>query len=152
MPLFHVQKHPVAATHTPLPSLQMTIRRYRPISKKKYLKTFFEHGLFCHRLTEFDDKDDGVLENPMEDPNLRGALAAQSAHDADVASVDQFGEAFEDFHEDARYQHFASCWRMGNGEDEEIWEEYTDKDMVEGCAIETTVGGLMSILPIERVS
>lgn len=144
---FTVNKIPCISKYAPLPSRPMIIRRYRPLTKKKYIQTYFTQGLFCHRLTEFDDDNDGLLENMIDDPAVKAALAASSRRDADVASDEEFRKAFEKYHEDARFQHYANCWRLGVDEKEKIWKRYTEEDMVEGCAIETTVGRLLSILP-----
>ena len=148
MVVVHVNKIPYISPYAPLPSRPMVIRRYRRLTKKKYLRTYFTEGLFCHRLTEFDDDDDGLLERMAEGSSMVGALAANSANE-EVASICEFRKAFEEYHEDARFQLYANCWRLGTDEKAKIWKRYTEESMVEGCAIETTVGQLMSILPTE---
>lgn len=129
----------------------MIIRRYRRLDKKKYLNTYFTEGLFCNRLTEFKDDDEGLLERMATDATIKGALAADSARQADVASDKEFQSAFENYHKDAQFQHYANCWRIGSDESEKIWKRYTEENMIEGCAIETTVGQLMSLLPADPI-
>ena len=49
--------------HALLPSRPMVIRRYRSLETQRDLRTFFEEGLFCNNLAEFDDDNEGVVEN-----------------------------------------------------------------------------------------
>jgi len=142
-----------------LPSSQMIIRRYRSIEKQRDLYTFFEEGLFFKQLTEFDDDNEGVVENFQRESTFRGALAAASYRkrqrldeDVDTASDEEFVEGAKEYHKNARKQHFANCWRMGTDEDDDIWGRYTrSPNLVEGCAIETTVGEFLSSLLWEPI-
>jgi hypothetical protein len=135
----------------------MIIRRYRSISKPRGLQTYFNEGLFSNHLTQFKDNNEGILKHPGDYSTLRGALAA-SAHTKrrrmddppETVSEEEFEDALDQFHEDARHQHFANCWRIGTAEMDNIWEEYTQSpELIEGCAIETTVGQLLRALPSE---
>ena len=138
-----------------LPSRQMIIRRYRSLSGKRDLSTYFEEGLFCKQLSEFDDQDEGLVEDAAKKGGLRGVLAAvsgtkrrRSDENIDQATDAEYLEGLKQYHRDVREQHFANCWRLGTDENDEIWEVYTrDPDRIQGCAVETTVGQLLRALP-----
>jgi hypothetical protein len=134
----------------------MVIRRYRSIDGQRDLYTFFEEGLFSNRLPEFDDENEGVLENFEREGGLAGALAAEAGRkrrrrDEEIgkASDDEWIKGLERYHESARKQHFANCWRIGTDEKDHIWKTYTrDEDLIQGCAVETTVGEFLASLPV----
>lgn len=109
MVVFLVNKIAYISPYSPLPSSPMVIRRYRSLEESKYLDTYFTEGLYCNRLTEFDDDDEGMLEQVAQSGTTKGMLAADSARDVDVASDEDFQEAFEEYHNDARFQHYANC-------------------------------------------
>ena len=141
----------------PLPSNQMVIRRYRSIENQLELRTFFEQGLFSKQLTKFDDDNEGVVDNFKREGGLAGATAAvggwksrrRNENNGDKGvSDEEWIKGLKEYHENARKQHFANCWRLGTDEEEEIWKEYTrDDNMIQGCAIETTVGEFITSLP-----
>ncbi|CQR49040.1 hypothetical protein [Haloferax massiliensis] len=138
----------------------MVIRRYRSIDGQRDLHTFFEEGLFSKRLTEFKDENEGVLENFEREGGLAGALAAEagmkrrrSDQEIKKATDDEWLEGLGEYHNNARKQHFANCWRLGTDEKDRIWKTYTrDEDMVQGCAIETTVGKFLASLPVHPLN
>ncbi|AKU09885.1 hypothetical protein [Haloferax gibbonsii] len=144
-----------ASEYTPIPSEQMIIRRYRSLSEKCQLETYFTEGLFCNHLTNFEDKNEGILQHPGGYGSLKGGLAADSTRRRqrtgeaiDTASDEEFQEALNQYHRDSRRQHFANCWRLGTEEKDDIWKYYTqDDEMKAGCAVETTVGQLVAGLP-----
>lgn len=139
----------------PLPSSQMIIRRYRSIDGQRDLDTFFNEGLFSKRLTEFEDDNEGVVDNFVREGGVAGVLAAQAGmkqrrkdRDIEDPSDEEWIEGLKEYHKDARKQHFANCWRIGTDETKGIWKEYTrDPEMIQGCAIETTIGKFMRSLP-----
>lgn len=63
-----------------LPSSQMIIRRYRSLEGKRDLSTFFQQGLFCKQLPEFDDDNEGLVENAATKSGFRGGSAAIAGH------------------------------------------------------------------------
>jgi len=133
----------------------MIIRRYRSIDGQRDLETFFNEGLFSKRLTEFEDDNEGLIDNFVREGALAGSLAAQAGskqrrmdEEIEDPSDEEWLEGVKEYHKDARKQHFANCWRIGTDEKKQIWKEYTrDPEMVQGCAIETTVGRFIRSLP-----
>lgn len=155
--LFRSPSRKPASEYTPIPSDQMIIRRYRSISKPRDLQTYFTQGLFFNHLSQFDDNNEGILRHPSDYSGIRGGLSASSLtkrrrmeDPPETASEEEFEEALGQFHEDARHQHFANCWRIGTVEKDDIWEYYTrSPELAEGCAVETTVGQLLRALPYQ---
>lgn len=147
----------LVAPNIQIPSYPMVIRRYKPLSERN-LRSFFEDGLFCRHVPEFDDDNEGLIENPASNGMLRGmtaALANRSRRrygpdksDESGISEEEFKENMIEFHRRARHKYFANCWRLGTTELEYIWKRYTnDERMVNGFAIETTVGQFTESLP-----
>jgi hypothetical protein len=135
----------------------MVIRKYKPL-KEQYIKDFFEDGIRCTHVPEFDDDNEGMIESPAENPALRGAAAAISGRqrrrrgeDGEVDfSEEDFRERWADFHESARNKYFASCWRLGTREFVNMWQTYAKaEELKRGFAIETTVGQFIRALPTE---
>lgn len=137
-----------------IPSNQMVIRRYRPLSERN-IRTYFENGPFCRQVPTFCDDNEGLVENPAGNDALRaGAVATANSmrrrRDLPELKITkaEFIEGMEEFHHQARHKHFANCWRLGTPELDKIWKRYTgDEDMVEGFAFETTVGQFIAALP-----
>lgn len=138
-----------------LPSQQMIIRRYRSLDGERDLSTYFEEGLFCNQLSEYDDNNEGLIEDAATKGGLRGGLAASSRFrrqrsddDIEQATDEEYLEGLKQYHQDIREQFFTNCWRLGTDEDDEIWEKYTrDPEQIQGCAVETTVGQFLTALP-----
>lgn len=138
-----------------LPSRQMIIRRYRSLDGDRDISTFFGEGLFCKQLSEFDDQNEGLVEDAATKGGIRGSLAAGSGvkrrrYDDDIeqATDEEYLKGLKQYHRDIREQFFANCWRLGTDEHTDIWAEYTrDPERVQGCAVETTVGQFLEALP-----
>lgn len=144
----------LVAEFTHIPSNPMVIRRYRGLNERN-LRSFFEEGLYCSNITEFEDNNEGLVEHGAENPSLRAgavALANFMRRRRELPELDLSPEGFRqglvEYHAQARRKYFANCWRIGTGERDVVWQEYTgDEDMVEGFAFETTVGQFIDALP-----
>lgn len=144
----------LVAEFTHIPSNPMVIRRYRGLNERN-LRSFFEDGLYCSNITEFEDDNEGLVEHGAENPSLRAGavvLANSMRRSRDLPELDlspeEFRQGLVEYHAQARRKYFANCWRIGTGERDVVWKEYTgDEEMVEGFAFETTVGQFISALP-----
>jgi hypothetical protein len=145
------------ARFVPIPSNQMVIRKYKPL-KEQYIRDFFEEGIRCTHVPEFNDDNEGMIESPAENPALRGAAAAiagrqrrRKGKDGEVDfSEEDFRGRWSEFHERARNKYFASCWRLGTREFVNMWQNYSKaEELKQGFAIETTVGQFINSLPVE---
>lgn len=58
------------------PSDQMIIRRYRSLEGKRDLFTYFQQGLFCKQLSEFDDDNEGLVKDAATKSGFRGGATA----------------------------------------------------------------------------
>lgn len=145
------------ARFAPIPSNQMVVRKYKPL-KEQYVRDFFEEGVRCTHIPEFNDENEGMIESPAENPALRGGAAAiagrQRRREGKDGKVDfseeDFRERWAEFHEKARHKYFASCWRLGTREFVNMWQTYAKaEELKKGFAIETTVGQFIQALPTE---
>lgn len=135
-----------------IPSGRMVIRRYQDL-EERYIKNYFEKGLFCNHITNFDDDNEGLIGEPGYSGALRGGLAAAGSRGRkregeDLVSDEQFDDSLQDFHRKVRHKHFANCWRLGMDEPIEMWEEYIEDDELKaGIAFETTVRQFIRAIP-----
>ena len=145
------------ARFVPIPSNQMVVRKYKPL-KSKYVKDFFQKGVRCTHVPEFNDQNEGMVESPAENTALRGSAAAiagrqrrREGEDGEVDfSEEDFRERWTEFHEKARNKYFASCWRLGTREFVNMWQTYAKAEKLKkGFAIETTVGQFVQALPTD---
>jgi len=151
-PLGHLK-----ARYAPMPSYQMVVRKYKPLNEQ-YIRDFFERGVRCTHIPEFEDDNEGMIESPVENPALRGGAAAiagrQRRREGDGQGVDfseeDFREQWAEFHERAREKYFASCWQLGTREFRDMWSNYASgEELKEGIAFETTVGQFIEALPTD---
>lgn len=145
----------IKARFAPIPSNQMVIRKYKPL-KKQYIRDFFNNGVRCTHVPEFNDDNEGLIESPAENTALRGAAAAVAGQqrrrrgkDEEVDfSKENFENKWKKFHNNARNKYFASCWRLGTREFVKMWRTYAKAEKLrKGFAIETTVGQFIQALP-----
>lgn len=135
-----------------IPSGRMVIRRYQDL-EERYIKNYFEKGLFCNHITNFEDDNEGLIGEPGYSGALRGGLAAAGSRrrkreGEDLVSDEQFDDSLQDFHRKVRNKHFANCWRLGMDEPIEMWEEYIEDDeLIAGIAFETTVRQFVRAIP-----
>lgn len=137
------------------PSDQMIIRRYRSLEGKRDLSTYFQQGLFCKQLSEFNDENEGLVEDAATKSGFRSGTAAiagykrrRSNKNAGQANDTEYLKGLKKYHRNVREQHFVNCWRLGTDERDEIWEDYTrDPNRIQGCAVETTIGQFRRALP-----
>ena len=138
------------AENTIIPSDQMVIRRYMP---SKYFRSTFKDG-YRFGLAEGYEKQEGQIspfsdqqmamrreknkerlkENDGDGDNLLEDMKLNNGETPDFEAMMNEGQKA------ARWFYFANCWRLGTDESKQIWKDYTEENMVEGVAIETTVG------------
>lgn len=140
----------LVAENTIIPSDQMVIRRYMP---SEYFRSTFKDG-YRFGLAEGYEKQEGQI-SPFSDKQMAMRRAENKERLKENGGDESYllenmtlsnGETpdFEAMMNEgqkaARWFYFANCWRLGTDESVQIWKDYTEEDMIEGVAIETTVG------------
>jgi len=120
-----------------VPSDRMVVRRYKNLD---HLESILENGFRAQKADEYEE-----LEGRASPPTLRHEEenwelnGIESFQDGSTPSI---SEGMYEARKAARHHYYPSCWRMGTGENIDIWQDYTgiDENNKRGVAFETTVG------------
>ena len=114
-----------------IPSDRMVLRRYKPL---EYFSDTLENGFRAGQAAEYEAREGQVSEQAREAEREQSErtepMVLNNGEEMDLA------KGMDDARQEARYNYYANCWRLGTDEDRDIWDQYAD--LVEGVAIETT--------------
>lgn len=114
-----------------IPSDKMVLRRYKPL---RYFSDTLENGFRAGQAAGYEAREGQVSERAREAERQQSeqseSMVLNNGEEMDLA------KGMDDSRQEARYNYYANCWRLGTDEDREIWDQYAD--IGEGVAIETT--------------
>lgn len=100
-----------------IPSDKMVLRRYKPL---RYFSDTLENGFRAGQAEGYEAREGQVSERAREAERQQSeqseSIVLNNGEEMDLA------KGMDDSRQEARYNYYANCWRLGTDEDREIPE------------------------------